>query len=131
MRPPCMLFLRDSRARNSSGSVTSVKKEKTVAKIPQWKWKTPIQRSQRAEPAKIDEAQRGLYESPNPACYLFIFRKSLIANQRRRAGKLRPLCPVEVLDAALRTIMRRVADCSGRAALSAQPRSRLNNPDLL
>jgi hypothetical protein len=48
-----MLFLRDRKARNWSGSVTSVKKEETVAKIPQWKWKTPIQRSQHAEPAKI------------------------------------------------------------------------------
>jgi len=40
MRPPCMLSLRDRGAGNSSGTMTGVKKEENVAKIPQWEWKT-------------------------------------------------------------------------------------------
>ena len=40
MRPPCMLSLRDRGPENWSGTMTGVKKEENVAKIPQWEWKT-------------------------------------------------------------------------------------------
>lgn len=39
---PCMLSLRDRGAENSSGTMAWEKKEKIVAKIPQWEWKSLI-----------------------------------------------------------------------------------------